>query len=674
MTVSETPNLGVYLAHERMRDSQIEMIVDGIDSLSSRGFLLAAAPTGIGKTAAALASALHVANSREENGLKPKIVFMTGRQSQHRIVVDTVRMINSRLPSGVPRVKLVDIIGREGMCEVIDKSTGKCNCEQGTTEEGGQRKRSIMRDIILSEPRHVEWGIKYGKQEKVCSWATARSAARDSDVLVCDYNHVFIEGVRESSLPAMGIDLGESILIVDEAHNLPDRIRNGLERRITDQVFRRALTDVQEYKDKLEKVALQLDTGETYGFREAVILEKQIKALKDDSGLRKWFDTKTQENNDSDWDDLRIDTNEFIDTIGRAIEGIDGNAENDDISAIREMISGLMRVKIDEDESLDDDEQNDCIRLAEMLDVCVQYRNNEALAVVFDNILEEPRITSHLLDPGVVGAPIFEECAGSILMSGTLFPPIMYGEILGIPEDRYKGKEYNSGFPPENRHVLIASDVTSKYSERESSYTAISEHIASVLEKTPGNVAIFSPSYSMMERVVADTGYVFGRHLLREERGMSKRSVDGMINRLHELKSMGKSSVIFGVLSGKLSEGIDYSDNILDAVVCIGLPLPPPSAKQSALFSYYTSRFGRSSAWKYASLQPAVNSILQALGRPIRKEEDRAIVVLLEKRLLESRSKDCMPGSMDSLRTSSPARTSKHVERVFRIPKSMGSS
>ena len=454
----------------------------------------------------------------------------------------------------------------------------------------------------------------------------------------------------------------------------PDRIRNGLERRITDQVFRRALTDVQEYKDKLEKIALQLDTGESYGFGEAVILENQIKALRDDVGLRKWFDTKTQENNDSDWDDIRVDTNEFLDIIGRAIEGIGENGEKGQIAIIREMIRGLMRVKIDEDESLEDEEQNDCIRLAEMLDVCVQYRNNDALAIVFDNLLEEPRITSHLLDPGVVGAPIFEECAGSILMSGTLFPPIMYGEILGIPEVGYKGKEYDSGFPPENRHVLIASDVTSKFSERESSFSTISEHIASVLEKTPGNVAIFAPSYSMMERVVSETGYVFGRHRLEEKRGMSKRSVDGMVNRLHELKSMGKNSVIFGVLSGKLSEGIDYSDNILDAVVCVGLPLLPPSAKQDALFSYYTSRFGRSSAWKYASLQPAVNSILQALGRPIRKAEDRAIVVLLEKRLLESRSRDCMPGSMDSLRTSSPSRTGKHVERFFRIPKSMGSS
>ena len=259
-----------------------------------------------------------------------------------------------------------------------------------------------MRDIILSEPQHVEWGIRYGKQQKVCSWAAARSAARDSDVLVCDYNHVFIEGVRDSSLPAMGIDLGDSILIVDEAHNLPDRIRNGLERRITDQVFRRALTDVQEYKDKLEKIALQLDTGESYGFGEAVILENQIKALRDDVGLRKWFDTKTQENNDSDWDDIRVDTNEFLDIIGRAIEGIGENGEKGQIAIIREMIRGLMRVKIDEDESLEDEEQNDCIRLAEMLDVCVQYRNNDALAIVFDNLLEEPRITSHLLDPGVV--------------------------------------------------------------------------------------------------------------------------------------------------------------------------------------------------------------------------------------------------------------------------------
>ena len=673
MTTSDGPDLGIYHAHEKMRDSQIEMIRDGIDSLLSGGALLAAAPTGIGKTAASLASALHVANERSQEGLKSKIVFMTGRQSQHRIVVDTVRMINKRLPPGTPRVKLVDIIGRESMCGPVDKSTGNCNCEQDVNKDARSRRREEMKSLILSDTRHVEWSMKYGKQRKICSWKAARSAAKVSDIIVCDYNHIFIESISSLSMESMGIQLSNSILIVDEAHNLPDRIRNGLEARITNKVFQRALFEIQEHRGNLEKFASRHDLGEGTDVTDAIRLEGQIKSLRDP--LRKWFEEKAHENENSDWDDLKIETNEFLDIIGGALEGASVDSGFDHISQIRQMAHQLFEVRVDPDESLEDeDEETDCFRLARMFEICIQYRDSDVLSLVFDSILEDPRITSHLLDPGVVGGPIFEECAGSILMSGTLFPPKMYCDILGIPNDMYKGAEYKSGFPPENRHVLIASDVTSKYTERDSSFDLICDHISSVLENTPGNVAVFAPSYLFMERIVSGIQYFFQRDIMKEERGMSKRSVDGMVNRLYEKSSMERNSVIFGVLSGKLSEGIDYSENILDAVVCIGLPLPPPSAKQDALFGYYTSRFGRSRAWKYASLQPAVNSVLQALGRPIRKAEDRAIVVLLEKRLLEGRSRDCMPGSMDSLRTSSPSRTGKHVERFFRIPKSMGSS
>ena len=45
-------NSGIFFAHEVARKSQFEMISDGIDTLAEGGFLLAAAPTGIGKTAA----------------------------------------------------------------------------------------------------------------------------------------------------------------------------------------------------------------------------------------------------------------------------------------------------------------------------------------------------------------------------------------------------------------------------------------------------------------------------------------------------------------------------------------------------------------------------------------------------------------------------------------------
>jgi len=662
-------NDDLFFAHESPRESQKEMIADGINALKDGHFLLAAAPTGIGKTAAALASALKVANLYSTGSETPKILFLTGRQSQHRIVVDTIREVNRRMSQEFSKMRLVDIIGREGMCKIIDKSTGKCNCEPGVTESERRSLRSDLEDYIHSEPRHVDQILKYAERNGVCAWATARDVARSTNIIVCDYNHVFVEGVREASLPVMGVDLENTILVVDEAHNLPDRIRSGLERRITQKVFQRAHADCQEYKEELEKKEDALDIPESRALGEARKLEKQISALKSDPGLRKWFEGKQLENNKSKGDDIRIDTQDFLDVVSSAIQGIIEDDSEDPISRILTMISRLLAVVVAEDEDLEEEaNENQCTKLAEILEICVRYRNNSALALVFDEIIGEPRVTTHLLDPGVVSGPIFEQSPGSILMSGTLFPPEMYVDILRIPENRAICKNYPSGFPLGNRPVMIASDVTTKYSERERSMSSILEHIKSVIENTEGNVAIFAPSYSMLDTIYdhfKDNWNSKTGRLIKEEQRMSKRGVEGLISRLYQYKDMG-GSALFGVLSGKLSEGVDYSDNVLSALVCVGLPLPPPSARQDALLEYYTKKFDRNRAWKYASLQPAVNSILQALGRPIRKKEDRAIIVLLEKRLLENRVSRCMP-VMQKMQTSNPSRTAERVHSFFQM-------
>ncbi len=343
MSEGELENGGLFFAHESPRESQKEMIADGINALKDGRFLLAAAPTGIGKTAAALASALKVANLYSTGSETPKILFLTGRQSQHRIVVDTIREINRRIPQGFSRVKLVDIIGREGMCKNVDKTTGKCNCEAGVTESERRFLRSDLEEYIHSEPRHVDQILKRAERNDVCAWATARDAAKSTNIIVCDYNHVFVEGVREASLPVMGVELGNSILIVDEAHNLPDRIRSGLERRITERVFQRALTEVEEYKENMQKNQKDLDIPESSQLREAISLEKQIKALKEDSSLVKWFGDKRSKIGNSKSDDLRVDTQEFLDVIAGAIEGVLEDDSEDGIQRIKMMISRLTK-------------------------------------------------------------------------------------------------------------------------------------------------------------------------------------------------------------------------------------------------------------------------------------------------------------------------------------------
>ncbi len=655
----------LFFAHENVRDSQGEMISDGVRVLSEGGFLLAAAPTGIGKTAAALASALQSSFDNRLSTERSNIIFMTGRQSQHKIVVDTVRKINSRIPDGIPKISLVDIIGREGMCDHVEAMTGKCNCEDDVVEESRKSRRADLRQRILEEPRHVDWTVKYGRARKICPWAAARSAAGHADVLVCDYNHVFVENVREASLPAMGIELESSILIIDEAHNLPDRIRSGLERRVTDQVFRRARDNIEEYKGNLQRKVDSLDIEESKDLIRARELEKQIDALQ--APVQEWLEKLKIENENTRGDDLRISTTDFLEVISKSINGVLDDEQDDDISRVNGMVQRLFSVVIDEEEDSDEDEQNDCTRIAEILEICIRYRKSPALALVFDHSLEQPRLTSHLLDPSLLGEEIFERCRGSILMSGTLFPPEMYSEILGVPREKASCRIYSSDFPISNRPVLIASDVTSKFTEREMSMSLIGEHVRAVIENTKGNVAIFAPSYSMLDRVHSDFENLgwSSKRVIKEEQRMSKRRVEAMISTLYEQKDMG-GVAIFGVLNGKLSEGVDYSDNILDALVCIGLPMAPPSAKQDALIEYFTDKFDRNRAWKYVSLQPAVNSVLQALGRPIRKKEDRAIVVLLEKRMLERRVSDCMPKMM-RMQTSKPSRTAERVRAFFEI-------
>jgi len=64
--------------------------------------------------------------------------------------------------------------------------------------------------------------------------------------------------------------------------------------------------------------------------------------------------------------------------------------------------------------------------------------------------------------------------------------------------------------------------------------------------------------------------------------------------------------------------------------------------------------------------QPALNSVLQGMGRPIRKIGDRAFVLLLEDRLLTPNYARLLPKGLEVLRCTSPDVTRRHVRRFFK--------
>jgi DNA excision repair protein ERCC-2 len=163
--------------------------------------------------------------------------------------------------------------------------------------------------------------------------------------------------------------------------------------------------------------------------------------------------------------------------------------------------------------------------------------------------------------------------------------------------------------------------------------------------------------------ILEDRGWVNRSFRIKEEDPeMGKSDVSKILKSLDG--GIGKI-VLFGVMGGRFSEGVDYSGGVLSAAVCVGLPLPPPSSRQSATLEYMSQRFGREKGWRYAAGQPAVNSVLQAMGRPIRKEEDRAILVMLEKRFGDRTYSRLLPDSLVTIPCADSDMTGRLSKRFF---------
>ncbi len=677
-----------YLAHEEARPGQLEMIHDCLKALQQGGHHLAAAPTGIGKTAAALAAAIDAA--RTANGPRT-IFFLTSRQSQHKIVVDTVRRINARRPPQ-EKVRLVDMVGQSNMCVqpfakespplfslLCSQARSQRTCKPYLTQAPGLRQR------ILSDPLHVDELVQmaqthseHGVPTLTCPWKAAREAVSSADVFVGDYNHLFVDAVRDASLNAMELDLSDIIVIVDEAHNLPDRIRMGMERRFTPTVVRNATIDLEEYTETIAEAAASL--GSDGLLLQASLTSWALSVMKVCRGrISDLFRDLLSE--PAEFEERRVDTERLRNIFLASCDEVEGKVgqqqlQQEHTGTVESPGQGLDRLKIlrdvllDVEIKVDADDENpnidiDAHRIGHLLEDMLRFGETTALVYVHDAKGKEGRIISHLLDPGLVSGPVLKKCAGSILMSGTLYPPKMYADLLGIGHSKTTSRQYDSPFASQRRPIVVAKDVTTRYQDRSYENTQrIRAHLQSLCDESPGHVAVFTPSYSMLNDYIGE-GQFHGVVVRIEDRTWSKQDVDQLLDVLEDAKQAGRRILLAGVFGGRLSEGIDYHNGLLDAVACIGIPNPPPSIHQKALRTYIEERFGRANAWRYASTQPAINAILQAMGRPIRSIADRALILLLDKRNTDRTYIECYPKDIRMNTSTEPETTKSFARRFF---------
>ncbi|KKL20589.1 hypothetical protein LCGC14_2453940, partial [marine sediment metagenome] len=77
--------------------------------------------------------------------------------------------------------------------------------------------------------------------------------------------------------------------------------------------------------------------------------------------------------------------------------------------------------------------------------------------------------------------------------------------------------------------------------------------------------------------------------------------------------------------------GEDYPGDFMNAVIIIGIPYQFPSPRNQAKIDYYNRVF-HGQGWVFAYLYPAMQKANQASGRPIRREDDRGVIVFMDSR------------------------------------------
>ncbi len=584
---------------DRVRPGQAEFLADARRAIAEGKHLLAHAPTGIGKTAVALVASLDVAL-----GSGKTVLFLTARQSQHRIAIETLR----RLEAKGARIPTVDVIAKQDMCLQPNRPEfGRAFhefCELKVRTRACtfyNRDDAVVVHAVLQRALHVQELVQASSACHVCPHKVAMDAAERAAVVVCDYNYVFSD-ILDWTLERLGKGLEDLVLIVDEAHNLPDRIRAHLggDLSLTD-----VLRAVRESRDLDPEASHQL-------LGVAKSLEKFLLGLGAERVAKK---------------------DEFVDVVeGGLRHGLGRRLTYTDLV---EMVSHAA------EEGGRRGRSTSLLSLEEFLR---RWRDQDEGILRLVTPGGEGKFAFRLMDPSVLSKPVFDHVHASVLMSGTLYPEEMYADLLGIAPERRWMRTYPSPFPPENRLLLVHPIATTLYTKRsDEMHGLIAREVVAVAAGTPGNVAAFFPSYELLSEAEARIRAAgLPKNLLVEHPTWTKAKRDGALEALRLARARG-GAVLLGVQGGSLSEGVDYEGNLLQAVLVVGLPLSPPNLEVESLKDYYIRKFGPSKGYDYAYVVPAVNKVLQAAGRPIRSERDRAAIVLLEERLMAPRYQRCLP-------------------------------
>ncbi|PRP77742.1 putative ATP-dependent RNA helicase DDX11-like protein 8 [Planoprotostelium fungivorum] len=538
--------------------------------------------------------------------------------------------------------------------------------------------------FALSKVQDIEELVHLGERKSMCPYYGTRASIPEAQLIVLPYNTLLHRSTRQS----LGIDIRDSVVVLDEAHNIVDAINNMYSVSITLGQLSQACSQLSQYKDKyIHRLAAR---NLSYIKQIHYAIQQFMKSM-----------NKISQKRSTDDDDDKTIVTEIM-TINDFL--FKCNIENFNPyqleayfkkSEIVKKVNGfsekLSAVEIQKKGREEDNRHVSSLGLVESLLMSLSNVNKDGRIVIQRNgastfspltqfhpakDLRSSTIRFMLLNPENHFLDILKGARSVILAGGTMHPVSDFvDQILSKEVSGDKVHLFSCGhiIPRENLLAAAVSrapndvnfDFTFKNRSDPKVMDGLGLAVVNVCNVVPDGVVLFFPSYQYEDQVFQywkKTGVISKieakKKFIRELRSANakvedtlKEYSDAVSDNFPPLTSSSTTrqtgAILSAVVGGKLSEGINFSDGLGRCIIMIGLPYPNQNdpilqEKMKYINASVSSSGKKANATEYLE-NLCMKSVNQSIGRSIRHVADYSTILLLDERYSQDRYVQKLP-------------------------------
>ncbi|MFX0126290.1 MAG: ATP-dependent DNA helicase, partial [Candidatus Hodarchaeota archaeon] len=544
----------------KYRPEQDKIIKQAEETIENGKRLMISAPSGLGKTVGTLFPTIKVGLTKNL-----RVFVVTSKTTQQRIYKDTLR----RMVKKGSNLQAIILTAKEKLClnsEYICDPQVCSLLENYNTQDFTEAIEDLLTRKVI-EAKDVK---KKAEEVGTCPFELSLDTSLFCDVIVGDYNYVFHPTVflrRFFEKP-----YNDSILIIDESHNLPSRATDYYSPEI-------ALRRIWEVENHLRSL---YDSEE--------FTKKGLEPLQDLYLYIQGLSTHTKVFNKRKCGIVSLDE--------KKITKIQKKIDEFVFEFVREFNREFGQSPTSKDPML-----SFAAELRWFQTVLIESNSNE-FSYIYDADVGVLKILCKCAAPKL--AQRIKGFHAVIAQSATLSPFKYFRQMLGFPKDTQM-REYPSPFPSENRLYLTYPYISTKYKERDIFYRQIGQIIRDCITIRKGNYLAFFPSFNYLKEVLKKMEEdQFPIKLLIQEREMSERKRRKFLRRL---KQSNEKYLLLGVHGGIFSEGVDYPGEMADGIFIIGPGLPTFYFEQELINNYFQDTYGK--GFEYAYRNVGMNRVVQ---------------------------------------------------------------